>query len=64
MRYILFDMDETLYPKETGLMDAVSKRISRYMELRLGVDPSQIEGLRAEYYRRYGTTMRLSLIHI
>ncbi len=58
MRYILFDMDETLYPKETGLMDAVSERISRYMELRLGVDPSQIEGLRAEYYRRYGTTMR------
>jgi len=58
MRYILFDLDDTLYPKETGLMDAVSERISKYMELRLGMDPLQIEGLRAEYYQRYGTTMR------
>lgn len=58
MRYILFDLDETLYPKETGLMDVIRERISRYMELRLRMDPSQIEGLRAEYYRRYGTTMR------
>ena len=58
MRYILFDLDETLYHKETGLMDVIRERISKYIELRLGMDPSQIEALRAEYYRRYGTTMR------
>lgn len=58
MRHILFDLDETLYPKETGLMDVLRERISKYIELRLGLDPSQVEGLRAEYYSRYGTTMR------
>lgn len=63
MRYILFDLDETLYPKETGLMDVIRERISRYIELRLGMAPSQIEGLRAEYYRRYGTTMRGLMIN-
>lgn len=58
INYILFDLDETLYPKETGLMDVVNQRINEYMRLRLGIPASQVLELRERYYRRYGTTSR------
>ena len=58
INYILFDLDETLYPKETGLMDVVNQRINDYMRLRLGIPASQVLELRERYYRRYGTTSR------
>ncbi|MCJ7666863.1 MAG: pyrimidine 5'-nucleotidase [Anaerolineae bacterium] len=58
INYILFDLDETLYPKETGLMDVVNQRINDYMRLRLGIPVSQVLELRERYYRRYGTTSR------
>ncbi len=57
MRYILFDLDETLYPRESGLMQEISRRISLYMEEKLGLEPSLVKRLRNEYYTRYGTTM-------
>lgn len=63
MRFILFDLDETLYPKESGLMQEISRRISLYMEERLGLDPRLIEGLRRQYYAHYGTTMRGLMIN-
>jgi len=58
INYILFDLDETLYPKETGLMDVVNQRINDYMRLRLRIPASQVLELRERYYRRYGTTSR------
>ncbi len=58
INYILFDLDETLYPKETGLMGVVNQRINDYMRLRLGIPASQVLELRERYYRRYGTTSR------
>ncbi|HAL61838.1 MAG TPA: pyrimidine 5'-nucleotidase [Chloroflexi bacterium] len=63
INHILFDLDETLYPKETGLMTAVSQRINDYMRLRLGIPASQIPELRKEFYRRYGTTSRGLYLH-
>lgn len=58
LQFILFDLDETLYPKESGLMAAVSQRISEYMRLRLGMDEETIKSLRQSYYQTYGTTSR------
>jgi len=63
INHILFDLDETLYSKETGLMAAVSQRINDYMRLRLGIPASQIPELRERYYRRYGTTSRGLYLH-
>ncbi len=63
INYILFDLDETLYPKETGLMAVVSQRINDYMRLRLGIPASQVPELRKRYYRRYGTTSRGLYLH-
>lgn len=63
INYILFDLDETLYPKETGLMAVVSQRINDYMRLRLRIAASQVPELRKRYYRRYGTTSRGLYLH-
>ncbi len=63
INHILFDLDETLYPKELGLMAVVSQRINDYMRLRLGIPASQVPELRKRYYRRYGTTSRGLYLH-
>jgi putative hydrolase of the HAD superfamily len=54
----LFDLDNTLYAKSTGVMDVVSQRINEYMALRLGMDEATIKTLRPRYWEQYGTTMR------
>lgn len=56
--HILFDLDETLYSKESGLMAALSQRINEYMQFRLGIEPEKIKPLRQNYYQTYGTTSR------
>jgi putative hydrolase of the HAD superfamily len=61
-RLALFDLDNTLYPKSAGVMEAVSKRINAYMALRLGMGPEQINELRPRYWKQYGTTMRGLLV--
>jgi putative hydrolase of the HAD superfamily len=63
LKYILFDLDETLYPSRSGLMAEISRRMSRYMEERLGMPPTEVRTLREHYYQVYGTTMRGLQIH-
>ena len=64
LRYLIFDLDETIYPRESGLMQAISERISLYMIERLGMDPERVHRLRRAYWHEYGTTSRgLQLLH-
>jgi putative hydrolase of the HAD superfamily len=63
IRYVLFDLDDTVYARDKGLMDLISRRISEYMEQRLGMDPKTVKELRQRYYERYGTTGRGLFIH-
>ena len=63
LRYILFDLDETLYPSQSGLMAAISGLMSQYMVERLGMPPTEVPALREHYYRTYGTTLRGLQIH-
>jgi len=63
VEFVLFDLDETIYPKDTGLMELVSQRISDYMTLRLGIDPQTVQQLRRKYYEEYGTTGRGLFLH-
>lgn len=63
IRNVLFDLDETIYPKDTGLMDLISQRISDYMVLRLGMDSRTVNQLRRRYYEEYGTTSRGLYLH-
>ncbi len=58
LRYLILDLDDTLYPRRSGLMDLISERIGRYMVERLGFPPDRAEALRQRYYAQYGTTLR------
>lgn len=63
IRWVLFDLDDTLYPAAAGLMDEMSARISTYITEHLGVTGQDAEALRSDYYRRYGSSIRGLLLH-
>jgi putative hydrolase of the HAD superfamily len=64
LEYMIFDLDETMYPRRSGLMQAISARISGYMIERMGMDPAVVPDLRRAYWEEYGTTSRgLQLLH-
>ena len=51
--YIIFDLDETLYPREAGLMQALSDRMLYYMTHRLGL-PADDVAVKRRYFYRFG----------
>jgi putative hydrolase of the HAD superfamily len=54
---IFFDLDGTLYPKSTGLWEAIKERMNLYMRERLGIPEVTASGLREQYFKMYGTTL-------
>ncbi len=52
-----FDLDNTLYPADSGLFDLVDRRITRFMVERVGVDPGRVPALRARYRDAFGVTL-------
>jgi putative hydrolase of the HAD superfamily len=42
-KHILFDLDETLYPRDAGLMQEIGARILRYLVERMGFTPEAAE---------------------
>ncbi len=63
LKHILFDLDNTLYPKSLGIFELVIERIRGYMESQMGFEKSLAQKLRQEYLRKYGSTMRGLMIH-
>lgn len=63
LRFLLFDLDETLYPADTGMFDEIGALIHRYLEERLGIPREEVPQLRRAYYERYGTTLRGLQLH-
>ena len=61
--FLLFDLDNTLYPKSLGIFDQVVERIRNYMEDCLGFEKSLARELRQEYIRKYGSTLRGLMVH-
>lgn len=55
--HAIFDLDETLYPTGTGLMEEVGRRITRWVQHHLGLDAGEASRLRELYVRLYGTTL-------
>ncbi len=58
IKVLAFDLDETLYPSKTGLMNAINERIKLYMIQKLGFNPAEVEEIRQRYYVQYGTSLR------
>ena len=63
IRAILFDLDDTLYPRSAGVLGQVRELILRYMRTHLNLAPEEAEALRRHYLQAYGTTMRGLQIH-
>jgi putative hydrolase of the HAD superfamily len=63
VRAILFDVDDTLYPRSAGVMGQIRKQILAYMRTRLTLSPEEADALRQRYLREYGTTMRGLQLH-
>jgi putative hydrolase of the HAD superfamily len=58
IRAILFDLDDTLYPSHSGVMDQIRELMLRYLRERLHLSPEEADALRRHYFLTYGTTMR------
>jgi putative hydrolase of the HAD superfamily len=57
-QYILFDLDDTLYPAKAGVMKAIGERILLYMTHKLNIPGDDAPLLRRRYYQKYGTSLR------
>jgi pyrimidine 5'-nucleotidase len=55
---IFFDLDDTLYPSNAGLCNAIKNRMNDYMRERMNIPADEIPALREKYYLQYGTTLR------
>ncbi len=54
---VLFDLDNTLYPASSGMMQGIDTRITEYIQNLLGLDPTEAWDLRRRYFVDYGTTL-------
>lgn len=53
----VFDLDHTLYPPDSKLFDQIEHRMTAFLMRELDIPQDQANNLRAEYWRRYGTTL-------
>jgi len=63
LRFLLCDLDNTLYPPDSGVMPAVGQRMIRYITERLNLPSDDAQQLKFRYYHQYGTTMRGLILH-
>mgnify|MGYP001344730465 CR=1 FL=1 len=57
-RFLIFDLDETLYPRQAGLMQEIGVRINRYLTENLHLPQDKANELRQRYYQQHGTALR------
>jgi putative hydrolase of the HAD superfamily len=57
LELILFDLDETLYPRDSGLLKEVGRRIRLWLCDHLGLTWEQAAIMQRDYFLRYGTTL-------
>lgn len=56
-KVMVFDIDNTLYPKGCGLYEDLLERIGLFLQKSLGLTREEAIKLRRVYYLRYGTTL-------
>ena len=55
---LFFDLDDTLYPKDSGLWQAIRQRIDQYLVEKMNLPKEIVSDLRKELFQKYGTTLR------
>jgi putative hydrolase of the HAD superfamily len=64
IRAILFDLDDTLYPRQAGIMEEIRILMLDFIQTRFDLSRDEANALRRRYFQEYGTTMRgLQLNH-
>ncbi len=53
----LFDLDNTLYPAESGFMGEIERRMTAYVQRVTGLDPEPAYRLQKDYLAHYGLTL-------
>jgi putative hydrolase of the HAD superfamily len=53
----VFDLDNTLYPAESGLFAQIDARMTLFVQNLLGLDADSARALQKAYYREHGTTL-------
>jgi putative hydrolase of the HAD superfamily len=56
-KHIIFDLDDTLYPRGNGLMGEVGRRIQLWLCENMDLEWEEAIVLRRKYFERYGTTL-------
>ena len=59
----LFDLDNTLYPLESGHMLLVQDKMTDYMERMTGLPRDEARALQKRYYHQHGTTLAGLMAH-
>ncbi len=54
----VFDLDNTLYPPDSGLWSKIDERITLFLVDLFGLDGQSARALHQHYYLRHGTTLR------
>ncbi|HVP31202.1 MAG TPA: pyrimidine 5'-nucleotidase [Myxococcota bacterium] len=54
---LLIDLDDTLYPAESGVLPRLDERINAYLREELGVPAGEVDGLRRSLRNTHGTTL-------
>lgn len=60
---LVFDLDNTIYHPDVGVLNGVDKNINRYMYEVVGIDIKRVDSLRQEYRRKYGVTLKGLILH-
>ncbi len=63
IRFLLFDLDETLYPRDAGVMQEIGRQIRRYIVREYGTTWEEADALARRYHQEYGTSMRGLLVN-
>lgn len=55
---MIFDLDDTLYPRTSGVWDAIGRRIDLFMIEKVHLPAEKVPDLRRNLFSEYGTTLR------
>ncbi len=63
LEFILFDLDNTLYPRDSGLFDHVDRLINLYLEEVIMIPSAEVDYRRRAYLEAHGTTLNGLIAH-
>ncbi len=62
-KYLLCDLDNTLYSHQSGMLNYIDGRIDDFIRQKLNLTAGEISRLRSAYWQKYGTTLTGLILH-